>query len=387
MPLIVDQYLKAVSYGIVGLLIILHWKRVLYVSTADKLLLVLVGLCVTSILWSASPSFTIDEVKALLRSTMLGAYLAARYSIKEQMQLWAWVLGIAALLSIMLEFKSINASWSGLFTYKNFLGQTMTFAAVLFLTMTLKQGKKQWLALSGCIIAAILVFLSQSKSAYLVFGVLLLILPLYKLVKLHYKLRVVLLIFAMLLGGSLIILAIGNLETLLVDILGKDLTFDGRTTIWALMLDKVREQPWLGYGYSGFWTSDHALYVLKNSWALTGGNANVEARFNAHNSFMEVLLQLGFIGLLLYIFSFLTTLARSVYLYGFLVDPVERLRIFWILQSLIAIFLFNWSDSNGVLGSGSMWSFYVSIVFSTVLLQRQVKFWASKINGQKHQLT
>lgn len=373
LPLVIDQYLKVASYGIVGLLIILRWKRVLYVSTADKLLLVLVGLCVASILWSASPSFTIDEVKALLRSTMLGAYLAARYSIEEQMQLWAWVLGIAAFLSIILEFKSINTPWSGLFTYKNFLGQAMTFAAVLFLTMSLKQGRKRWLALGGFMIAAMLVFLSQSKSAYLVFGVLILVFPLYKLVRQHYKLRVFLFVVSILLGSCAIALALGNLEIILVNVLGKNLTLSGRTTVWALIFDKISERPWLGYGYSGFWTSDNALYVLNNTWALTGGGDRAGLRFNAHNSFIEVLLQLGVFGLLVYMLDFLMVFIRSVRLFSLEKTSTQKICIFWVFQALATIFLFNWSDSSGVLGAGSMWSFYVSIVLSIAMLDRRIR--------------
>ncbi|MDJ0616377.1 MAG: O-antigen ligase family protein [Calothrix sp. MO_192.B10] len=374
LPPSMSQLLKAASYGILGILVIGSWKRFIYVSTRDILLLLLLGASLTSILWSAAPDYTLNEVKALVRSTVFGAYLATRYSFKEQIRLWAWVFGLTIFLSLIVGIGPIDVPWRGIFAYKNHLAKTVTFAAILFLTTALKRGKQNWFAWFGFGIAAVLIFLSQSKSAYLIFGVLVCMFPLYKVVMQHYKVRVVLLSISLLLGGSAIVLLLGNLETILVDILGKSLTFSGRTDIWDLMFDKIRERPWFGYGYAGFWTSDEAFYVLDNSWALTGaGGANAGVRFNAHNSFLEVLLQLGWVGLSLYIVNFFLLFIRSIRLFNSTLKIDEKIAIFWMFQSLVAIFLFSWSDSGGILGAGSMWSFYVAISLSTLVQQHRIR--------------
>lgn len=62
----------------------------------------------------------------------------------------------------------------------------------------------------------------------------------------------------------------------------------GRLPLWEELLKDAAERPILGYGYEGFWTEDRIAGILKTqNWTLQ----------NAHNSYFEVLLQLGFVGL------------------------------------------------------------------------------------------
>ncbi len=368
-PTSIMPVIKAASYGIVGLLVIGQWKRFLYVFTRDKLLLILIIISVASILWSAAPDYTIDEVKALVRSTIFGAYIATRYTIKEQMKLWAWVFGLTIFLSLIFGIGSINQAWKGIFYYKNDLARIMSLAGMLFLSLALNRGKQRWFALFGFSIATALIFLSQSKSAYVVFAILLLIFPIYKFIMQNYKLKVILFSSLLLIFGTLIVFLFQHLDTFFVEILGKDLTFNGRTTIWELMFDKVRERPWLGFGYSGFWTSEEALYIFKNSWAKGGD----DFRFNSHNGFMDVLLQLGALGLTVYIFNTLKTFFRTVYLLNVTLDKTRKIEFFWLFQTLVALFLFHWTDSGSGPGSGTMWSFYVSIALSTAIQAQRIK--------------
>jgi O-antigen ligase len=73
--------------------------------------------------------------------------------------------------------------------------------------------------------------------------------------------------------------------------LGRDDTLTGRTEIWASLLPAVERQPILGYGFSSFWTS-------KNRQEHDIGEA--------HNGYLDVLLELGFIGMLLFAMYLLT---------------------------------------------------------------------------------
>jgi len=58
-------------------------------------------------------------------------------------------------------------------------------------------------------------------------------------------------ITVLLVGGSVAIWLVGN--TAIANALGRDVTLTGRTSIWAVVLDKISKHPWLGYGYKGFW--------------------------------------------------------------------------------------------------------------------------------------
>jgi O-antigen ligase len=133
------------------------------------------------------------------------------------------------------------------------------------------------------------------------------------------------------------------------------------------MFDKILERPWFGYGMSGFWSSDEALYVLYNSWAHDAREKGV--RFNAHSGYIELCLSLGFLGFSLYTLHFLSVFIRTVNLW----ISTKSMEILWILQTLVVLFLLNFADSISVLGTGTLWSLYVSIAISTAVQQIRIR--------------
>jgi O-antigen ligase len=375
LPLI-NTAMKAGSYAILGLLISWQWKRFAYMATRDISLLLLIAMAPLSLFWSASPEFTSIEYKSVVRGSLFGIYLATRYSMKEQMQLWTWVLGIGAVLSLVFSiglpsYGVQGGLWIGIYIYKNQAAGVQTLTALLVLLTALNRRKHRWIAWTVFSIAVVLLGLTQSKTAYSIFLISLGLLPITTVAKQKYKLQVVLFLILLVVGGSTIVLVLSNLEFIVVDTLGKNMEFNGRVPIWTLILDKVYERPWLGYGTAGFWTSEHALYVLNNSWAGTG-DAGIGAgavRFNAHNGYLDLLLQYGFVGVSLLLFNWLTVLFRLVAL----LNSKEGLEAFWMLQYIIVLFLFNLSENIGLLGLSSMWSLYVSIALSTALQQERVR--------------
>ncbi len=378
-PSLIDKTMKVGSYPITLILIIWRWKRFAYFATRDLPLLLLVGMAMASVFWSAAPDVTSIETKAILRATLLGVYLATRFSIKEQIQLLAWALGIGAVLSLLVALaipsygihsmgeEGMIGAWKGIFDVKNRFASIMMLASGLFLVLALNSPRKRGLFWSLFGLAAVLLFLSKGKTAYSVFLMSLCLLPLQKFVKQQYKLRVFLLLTALLVGGTATVLILSNLEFIVVDTLGKNMELNGRLPIWTLIFDKILERPWFGYGMSGFWTSDEALYVLYNSWADLSLESGV--RFNAHSGYLELCLALGFLGFLLYTLHFLTLFIRTVNLW----ITTKSMEIFWILQTLVVLFFLNFADSISILGTGTMWSLYVSMAISTAVQQSRIR--------------
>jgi uncharacterized membrane protein (Fun14 family) len=173
--------MKVGSYPITLLLIIWRWKRFAYFATRDLPLLLLVGMAMVSVFWSAAPDVTSIETKAVFRATLLGVYLATRFSIKEQMQLLAWVLGIGAVLSFLVTLAipsygihstgdpGMIGAWRGIFDVKNRFASIMMLASGLFLVLALNSPRKRGLFWSLFGLAAVLLFLSKGKTAYSVF--------------------------------------------------------------------------------------------------------------------------------------------------------------------------------------------------------------------------
>jgi O-antigen ligase len=367
--------IKAGSYVVVFFLAVRRWKQILYIATRDITLCLLVVLAMASFLWSANPASTSIEVRALVRTCILGAYLAAYYTPREQMQLLAWVFGISGLLSVVaalalpaygIGFVNGVNTWQGILLHKQYLARSMTMGAVLFLLNVFDSKRSRWIALIGFSLAIGLILLSTSKSALVFILLSLSLLPLSWFIKQNYKLQVVLYLVSLLVAGSVAIILITNLETIVVDQLGKDMDFNGRVPIWNLCLDKIWERPLLGYGYAGFWTSEESLYVINNSWA--SGEAR-NSRFHAHNGFIEVLLSLGWLGGSLFIINFITVLTRVVTINS----STKTKESFWYLQFLTISIFYNLTEVGTIVSNHLIWALYVSIALSTALQQERIK--------------
>jgi len=87
-------------------------------------------------------------------------------------------------------------------------------------------------------------------------------------------------------------------------LLGKDSTLTGRTQLWSLVWKLIRSHPWFGYGYGGFWLGLQGPSAPV--WRAVGWQPP-----NAHNGFLDLLLDLGIIGLLLFVPVILTALRHA----------------------------------------------------------------------------
>jgi exopolysaccharide production protein ExoQ len=360
------------SYCVLILLIIWRWKRFLYVINKDVFPMIFIGLAIASILWSAAPEMTSNEVRALVRSTCLGAYIAARYSFRDQMSLVAFSAGVGGLLSLLSSLSSGLAfdpsiPWQGIFAYKNFLACVMLTGSLLLSLIITDFPNQRSIAVAFLFVTFPLLILSQAKTAYLDFFIVACLPIIRKIMRQHYKIRAALFILCLLLFGSIAVFLGGNLEYIFVQILGKNLEFNGRLPIWQLMFDKIFERPFLGYGVAGFWTSDHALHVLDNSWASIAREQGI--RFYAHNGYIDLLLSLGFVGLFVFLLNMALTFIRVIKLF-MLTKSVEN---FWMIQFLCAILLYNFSETAGVVTESTYWSVVVSIILSSAVQVDEIR--------------
>ena len=326
---------NALSYPFVALLVALHWREVAYVATRNLSLLLFLALALLSVIWSADMTSTIEISRGLLRTFLFGAYFAARYSLKEQMKILAWVLGIAAILSLLVclgvpSYGVRDDGWQGIFPYKNYMGRAMVLGGVLLATLALKNWRN-WLYWAGFALMFFLAIVSQSSTSVLLLLLLLVQIPFYGLIQQRYRLRVILLSLLCIVLGTVFMVIVAQQETILVDILGEGTSFNGRTPIWTLVIEAVSgNRPWLGYGYGGFWTSDAGAHVIYNTWALDAG---ITENFNAHSVYVEMFAYFGWIGIILYALVFIDVAIRGIVL----LFSRRRLEYFWLFQFLMFV--------------------------------------------------
>ena len=378
-PSPIPQLMKVLSYGIIAILVGLHWKRLSWVAIRDIFCLLMIGTILASVIWSANIGTTIDASRGLLRTFLFGAYLATRYSLKEQIKILTWVFGIVAVLSLVVPFVIpsywSSDGWRGICPHKNVFGSTMTIGAIFFLISVLedfKEHKFKWWIGGGFFLSVVLIVLSQSSNALINLVFLLSLMPIYKIIRQHYKLKIIIIVLFSILAGSIVVLIIGNLDTILVDLIGKDTTFNGRIPVWNLIIDKVGERPLLGYGYNAFWSSDAGLDVILNSWAANNRSLRLdEVSFNAHSAYFEILAELGFIGISLYVISLVTVFIR-VFILLALSKQIEYFYCFQFLMftsvaSFAAIYFPTFSANS------TFSCIYISICLSTAIEWRRIK--------------
>jgi O-antigen ligase len=294
------------------------------------------------------------------------------------MRLLLWVFGITALLSLVvalvipaygIAMTNNEASWKGILTHKQYLGRMMSIGAVFFLLNALNNHRFRWVMWAGFSLAVALILLSQSKTSLALSLLSFLLLPFLKTLRQNYRLAVVLLMILLLLSGSLAVLVLGNLETIIVDMLGKDMTLNNRVPLWTLCLEKALERPWLGYGYNGFWPSEAGFDVFTNSWGSDQEGFTDYSQFHSHNGFLEIFLQLGLLGLSVLILNLLGTFLRVFSLMA----STKTIENFCIFEYLILMLLFNYTETQTFISASTMWSLYVSIALSTIVWPNRIR--------------
>lgn len=156
-------------------------------------------------------------------------------------------------------------------------------------------------------------------------------------------------------GVSLRVWLTANADALL-GAMGKDASLTGRADLWPLVWDAIWRRPWLGYGFSGYWLglkgeSASLLYAV-------GWNAP-----NAHSGILDLLLDVGFVGLSIYAIGFLTTVLKGL-VWVRLSKASEGL---WPVVYLTYIVLANLAESTLLIQNNIFWVLYVAVAFSVLL--------------------
>jgi O-antigen ligase len=119
---------------------------------------------------------------------------------------------------------------------------------------------------------------------------------------------------------------------------GRDLTLTGRTEVWEVVTRSILKRPLLGYGFYGFWqgmTGESAHAILATHWGFG----------YAHNGMLEILLQLGFVGLILFLLTLLCAIgdARICLWHGCSIGTD------WYIGLIVLTMLYNFDEATVVL--------------------------------------
>ena len=354
------------NYLITFFLLLIRWKRSLYVFKKEWTIWLLMGIAFASILWSSIPKLTPNRTIALFGSTLFGIYLAARYSIRDQLKLLSWTLALIITLSLLtviiipeygiMTYGVHGGSWRGIYTHKNWFGRIMTIGSIVFMILAMDEKQQKWRYWTGFSISVCLLLLSKSSSSIINFVTVLILIPVYSIFRWRYLILIPTMLAIVAFGSSLSLWFNTNAATVLGTI-GKDATLTGRTDMWPYIIDMVAKQPWLGYGYNGFW----------NDWDSPGATVWYAAKWtppNAHNGLLDLWLSLGLVGVLVFAVGFGIIIVRGIT--WFRID--KSWRSFWPILYSTYLILANVSESFLLNFNDLYWVLYVSVAFSLAMV-------------------
>jgi exopolysaccharide production protein ExoQ len=350
--------LQFLFYGTTFGLIALRWKRFVRGLLAGKWVLALPVLAVISTMWSSDPSITSRRSLVLMGTTLFGIYFGSNFDLGEQVRILVKTFGIIVVLSfffaLMLPRYGVDhtihgGSWTGVFTHKNSLGRAMLVALVVFLSARkLVWWPLRWGFLAG---ATSLLFFSHSRTAQLVLIVMLFLAPAYQLLRTR-GVKVIVpasLVFGLVLL-AIAVNAVSNSDSLLT-MIGRNPTLTGRTEIWKAIWPWISKQMMLGYGFDGFWggiRGKSAGVIQTLGWVAN----------QSHNGYLDIWLNLGVVGLCVFLSSYFMALWHSI----------ELLRrstgrgVYWPIQYLAFTLVYHMTEGPILRENSIFWALYVAVV-------------------------
>jgi O-antigen ligase len=161
----------------------------------------------------------------------------------------------------------------------------------------------------------------------------------------------------MLLLAALMAVAAWIYFPLLAPLIGKDPTLTGRTAIWQQVWLAIVKHPVVGYGFAAFWQgmkSESYNVILALRFVI----------FHAHNGFLEIWLELGAAGLLLFALSY----ARAWRLLWTLLRSRQIKNASWMIFMLVLVALYDVDENSLLAFNGLFWILYVTALADIEIL-------------------
>jgi len=292
-------------------------------------LLTLSAWCFVSMAWSPMPDATLRRAVATFGPVIVGTLAGLHFDERQLARMLQVAAGLTIVGSLIyaallpsLAF-DIHGQLRGLSAHKNELGSFMVICAlpIAFRIMLDEPPRLPHLAvLIGC--AACFV-LSRSATPIVSGATAIIVLSVgYLFQKSAGFVQSVVPGLVCVVAATAIVFG-SDIVAIGAELLGRDGSFSGRTNIWDFVIGMIGERPWLGYGYGIFWLGLDAPGAVFWHWTK-------QFELHAHDGYLQLILDTGFVGLLLFAAGVATLIGRTAIL--------ARAGA-WNLATFIAMFL------------------------------------------------
>ncbi|MBC7419810.1 MAG: O-antigen ligase family protein [Bdellovibrio sp.] len=297
-----------------------------------------------------------SRMEGLVTHLHLFAFYLVLTSVLNTKVRWSTFFKITFLISIGVGiysfFQSVGLAAAvsmirvdGTFGNPSYLAIYMALHFIIGLILLAEQNTKKlgFFYSLGCVITAVSLFLTQTRSALvgLVGGILFIVCALFfSPTARKFKRKIYFHLTAIIMATALIISGIKYFDLLpkVSDRIGNsslaDQSLQNRIYIWKLAGDSFKDHPWLGLGQENF------IYSLKHYQPQMWGEAWTD---RAHNNILEWLTSAGIFGCLAYLAFFVTTLYLLWFQNKNKIDLEIKIFIsgFFICYFLNSLFLFD----------------------------------------------
>lgn len=345
--------LKLIIYTI--MLIRLCMINMKSVKWGTFILYVFIGYCILNLIISKNISASVQTLVYLILNTLYAYVLYCEYSIEKALKLFMIPLSAITIISTATSIILKNYGqyydvvyntnvWSGIFTHKNTFGSVCGLTIIIFLvSLNYKKLSNKYKVVF--ILTIINLYFSYSHTpAYAAIACVLYI-AMKKIVKKEFALS----IFNCILLFNYVYIFKYNIIKNIFSISNMDAS--GRRAIYNIILMITNNQPILGYGLSAEWMEKGGIAsTLINKYI--GFNPN-----SCHNGFLELLLQLGYIGLGIYLILIGSIFIKAAEAYN------TNKKYSSLIAILIYIILVSTFESNLAEFKSIYWILQIYILF------------------------
>lgn len=274
-----------------------------FIINKSIILFLLIIFVISLISTNSHGEFIVNYIK-LVYTAVYAIYLVEYYKIEKLTCILLNVHLIVLILNILFYYLNPQLSFdlldntsavSALFTQKNQFGTELAFGILISFNCVINKNINKLyrlLAIISIIVSVIMLNLVQSVTSILSIIVPIVLFYLFLLRK--GKMSVIRILLAVNLVVILIVFYGDFFSDIFIKIFNRDITLTGRLDIWKAILTTVGIRVLFGFGYFTFWGFNP--YYESKIKGLT-----FETLGSAHNTFFEVILNVGVIGMVIFI--------------------------------------------------------------------------------------
>ncbi|GAA4915553.1 O-antigen ligase family protein [Actinomycetospora succinea] len=319
------------------------------------------GTCILSTIWSVAPFSTLPAATAIVLLITATTLVRRVMSQQEFLEVVAVAFRVVLLVSILtaivvpsvglVDENYQTGALKGLFVHRNLLAFMALIALATF--VALRKIRSRRVTVMDTVLSVACLLAAQSQTVLVAaLGTALVIVVLRWVRRFTGFSRVIIGTLSLASILTLVYMAIFSFAEI-VSGLGRDSTLTGRTDVWPAVLEQIERSPLLGLGWNAAWRE--GLPDTQRMWRAAGFKM-----YHSHDGYLDMMLQLGLVGLVLLVIALLGAIVLAVR--AFVRDRIQLSA--WSVAVAMALVLVNLTESP----STNFFGFFVlgaALLFAT----------------------